>query len=100
VSEYEHHAPGAHKWAWDDMERECLCVLCKASIPEALQTAEQRGRQQGVEEAARVADREANTFNETLTRAERDAEYLKARAISREIRALAESRENQKESGS
>jgi hypothetical protein len=98
VSEHEHM-----KEAQDLARRGFLDwrdVNAVEEVAQALQTAEQRGRQQGVEEAARVADREANTFNETLTRAERDAEYLKARAISREIRALAESRENQKESGS
>jgi hypothetical protein len=70
------------------------------TIAQALHAAEQRGRQQGVECAARVADREANTFNESLSSIERDAEYLKARAISREIRTLVTNEEKQKESGS
>jgi hypothetical protein len=62
--------------------------IIAAALSQASSRGEQRGYAKGVEDAARVADREANTFNESLTRAERDAEYLKARTVAIEIRAL------------
>jgi hypothetical protein len=86
-------APCEHLWGWDAQARDYKCALCDMTIAQLVSYAssmgEQRGRQQGVEEAARVCDASVKHW---ATKLNDDASYSKlaeAEELAALIRALA-----------